>query len=737
MHDVTSNQTITAIWNDPGYHTVTWNLAGGAWPSSFDPQLTVADGGTIAEPAEDPVRTDGYTFAGWDITVWPITDVQGQTTITAQWDPPIHTITWDLDGGDWTGGFTPQADVADGGTIDLPTQIPVHPGGNTFNRWSVVLPMHDVTSNQTIIAIWNDPGYHTVTWNLAGGAWPSSFDPQLTVTDGGTITLPTENPTRDSGYTFNRWDVSLPMADVDSERTITAIWNEPGFHTVRWDLDGGAWPGSFVPVLTIADNGQILEPEEPSRPGYSFDGWDVTFPLPVTQETVITASWIPHHTITWNLGVGGVWPSGFAPQLTVAPGGTINVPAQNPDRPGFVFGGWDTGFPIDDVTSNQTITALWNELPPAFVRVRFMGNGGAPAQQDVYNVQVGGTYALAIANIQTPTRAGHQFAGWFTAQTGGTLVLGTTVVTNTSDHNLYARWTPTGGGGGGGGGITPPPIDPGYPDYDGMRHAFLMGSGGQIRPHSNITRAEVATIFFRLISDADRAFYWSQVNPFPDVPQNNWFNNAVSTSTHMGIFQGLRDGTFAPNQTITRAELAAVTARFLGMPSSASTTDRFNDVSDHWARNYINWLGANGWVQGSQGIGGAFNPDTPITRAETAAMINRIFNRVPGSVNDLLPDMLTWSDNANVGSWYFLYIQSATNSFTYTREGGNMTWVTIRPARDWTVLERPYSNPNMIHQATVETMETEEAEVAEPTEPGYPEEAEMSEEAPEAPETVA
>jgi len=99
--------------------------------------------------------------------------------------------------------------------------------------------------------------------------------------------------------------------------------------------------------------------------------------------------------------------------------------------------------------------------------------------------------------------------------------------------------------------------------------------------------------------------------------------------------------------------------------------------------------------------------------------------------------MLTWSDNANVGSWYFLYIQSATNSFTYTREGGNMTWVTIRPARDWTVLERPYSNPNMIHQATVETMETEEAEVAEPTEPGYPEEAEMSEEAPEAPETVA
>jgi len=360
-----------------------------------------------------------------------------------------------------------------------------------------------------------------------------------------------------------------------------------------------------------------------------------------------------------------------------------------------------------------------------------MGNGGAPNMQDVHNVQVGGTYMQAIMSIQTPERNGHLFAGWATAPTGGTLVTGATVVTNASDHNLYARWTQVDFGGGGtlppgGGGTTPPqpPVDPNYPDYLGSHQAFLMGSGGQIRPHSNITRAEVATIFFRLISDADRAFYWSQVNPFPDVSLNNWFNNAVSTSTHMGIFQGLRDGSFAPNQSITRAELAAVTARFLGMPSGASPTDRFNDISGHWARDYINWLGANGWVQGSQGIGGRFNPDTPITRAETAAMISRIFNRVPGSASDLLPDMLTWGDNANANSWYFLYIQSATNSFTYVREDGSMSWVTIRPARDWTVLERPNSTPDMIHGTAAIIVATEAPDPEEPTEPEEPEESE-------------
>ena len=273
------------------------------------------------------------------------------------------------------------------------------------------------------------------------------------------------------------------------------------------------------------------------------------------------------------------------------------------------------------------------------------------------------------------------------------------------EHNDFV-FTSTGrtvGGNGGGDGGNE--ITTTAPHQYPQRQAYLIGyaSAGElrpIRPQGNITRAEVATIFFRMITDQARAEYWSQGNPFDDVQLQNWFNNAISTTFNMGLWdeRGFGDGLFMPNQNITRGELAVVLVRFMDYPNEPVATgiDQFNDIAGHWASGYINEAARKGWILGYPD--GSFGPSEPITRAETAAMINRIFNRLPETVNDLLPDMITWPDNMNVNAWYYFYIQAATNSYTYRMkaDGIHETWIQLLTPRNWALLERPESTPNSI-----------------------------------------
>jgi len=229
-------------------------------------------------------------------------------------------------------------------------------------------------------------------------------------------------------------------------------------------------------------------------------------------------------------------------------------------------------------------------------------------------------------------------------------------------------------------------------------HAFLIGfRDGTIRPNANITRAEAATIFFRIISDQHRASIWSQANSYPDVSANSWFNNAVSTMTRGGLFIGLPNGAFEPNRPITRAEFTTAVARFVGISQQGSAAF-FSDIDDHWAEAKINAMAYHGLVHGADGIGGAFLPDQLITRAEAAAIINRMLNRLPESPADLLPNMRTWPDNMNPQMWYYLYIQEATNSHTHELKADRVheRWVTLLPPRPWELLERPDSRPENI-----------------------------------------
>ena len=219
-------------------------------------------------------------------------------------------------------------------------------------------------------------------------------------------------------------------------------------------------------------------------------------------------------------------------------------------------------------------------------------------------------------------------------------------------------------------------------------YAYVMGyPDGTVRPMGNITRAEVATIFFRLLTDDSRAQFWATTNAYSDVKSGDWFNNAVSTLSNAGIISGYPDGTFRPNAPITRAEMAKVVALFAKLDKSENL---FNDIAGHWAEAYIRLAAGNGWIAGYPD--GSFKPQQNITRAETMTMINRVLDRVPSVESHLLPYnvMLTFPD-CQSGQWYYIAVQEATNSHTYeravTEKHGDEQWIALRENRDWTEFE--------------------------------------------------
>ena len=257
------------------------------------------------------------------------------------------------------------------------------------------------------------------------------------------------------------------------------------------------------------------------------------------------------------------------------------------------------------------------------------------------------------------------------------------VVDNHTIHATFARkHTPT---------PSTPTVE--IPDDDALglnttdHFAYIVGYGnGEVRPQNNITRAEVATIFFRLLTDDVRDENLTKTNRYSDVAATSWYNTAVSTLSSMGIITGYPDGTFRPNAAITRAEFAAIAARFDN--DGDKTAAKFSDIATHWAKDEISIAYNNGWITGYPD--GTFGPQRDITRAETMTLVNRVLNRQPETEDDLLPNMTAWTDNANPKAWYYLAVQEATNSHYYKFKTNSKyeQWTALRETRDWKALEQ-------------------------------------------------
>ncbi|MFQ6830800.1 S-layer homology domain-containing protein [Butyricicoccus pullicaecorum] len=354
---------------------------------------------------------------------------------------------------------------------------------------------------------------------------------------------------------------------------------------------------------------------------------------------------------------------------------------------------------LQDGNTNQLILDLLNTY-----KLIYVVNGGSTVATEFY--EEGRFVTLDAVTI----REGYTFEGWYADEA---LTIPVTEVEMTSDKYVYAKWKKISDGGASHPEYTPDDDDENTDrdDEDDTEeftdeevplaetpwlntedhYAYIIGyaEDGTVRPQANITRAEVATIFFRLLTDEARDQFWSTSNNFSDVTADAWYNNAVSTMVNAGIIQGYEDGTFRPNNNITRAEFAAIASRFMSSGYDVEE-DLFTDIANHWARENINDAAMTKWINGYPD--GTFLPDKAITRAEAVTLVNNVLQRKPDA-DHMLDSMIKWPDNPE-SAWYYEAIQEATNSHDYDLFEGAAyeTWTSLLENRDWAALEKDWVN---------------------------------------------
>ena len=508
------------------------------------------------------------------------------------------------------------------------------------------------------------------------------------------ISLPTPVPGEATYYFFKDWDLdNLFYTDPDvldmpvrSNLTFVAQW----WPIVTFDANGGAWSsGETIETMHyVKITDKVTAESTPVRNGYTFLGWytaadggvRANFEDTVYGPKTLYAHWAKNAAVTFRI-VNGTWSGGAAedktvtvvlyPQADGTASGTLDasyVPQIMLPAPGYenIAGGWEQ-------TPNTDPNGITGDVTYVY-RFGSTGGGSSSGHSTRYTLHYesnGGTAykdercssGTKVTLDKTPTRESYTFTGWYADKA---LTQKITSVTMNGDKTVYAGWEATG-----------------VPDkLNGDDHfAYVVGySDSTVRPSANISRAETATIFFRLLKSDIRDGNLTADNDFSDVSDGQWHNKAISTMAKLGIVKGRRADRFDPDASITRAEFAAICARFNTKPVENSSS--FSDISGHWAENEIERAAAFGWISGYPD--GTFRPDARITRAEAMTMINRVLCRMPQSESDLLDSMVTWPDN-KPSDWHYLAVQEATNSHDFDRQGEvGESWTKLTSVPDWT-----------------------------------------------------
>ena len=501
---------------------------------------------------------------------------------------------------------------------------------------------------------------------------------------------------------------------------------EPNSFTVRYNANGGEGTMADQPFQYAEAENAYLNPNAFVRPGYRFLGWseeaDGTgtsyadkakfLGVPAKNEAIVNlyAQWQAYSSVTIRYtavpnDLGTVTlnkedqTASAATQETGSPdpareeivGATAT--ATTTAAQGSVFEGWyDQNGKLLSTERRyepKTVNGLYEGgsyvayFHAQQYTLRFDANGGEGTMEKLTYTH-GQDQSLTKCGF---TRAGYDFLGWATAADGNVAYHDQQSLSITQDTTLYAVWKqqPNQGGSNGGhhnsGGTQEKPDEtPPTTLNDTDHYAYIVGyEDGTIRPNGHITRAEAATVFFRLLTDEARDANLTDRSPYPDVSAGAWYNKAIATLSRMGILSGYEDGSFRPNATVTRAEFAAMAARF---DTEAKPVDTpFTDLTGCWAADEIAKAYGKGWVNGYGD--NTFRPNGPITRAEAVTLINRVLRRLPETDKDLLPDERTWPDNPET-FWGYLALQEASNSHLYDRKSdGYETQTKILPPRDW------------------------------------------------------
>lgn len=497
---------------------------------------------------------------------------------------------------------------------------------------------------------------------------------------------------------------------------------EPNSFTVQYNANGGEGTMENQTFQYAGAGDAYLKQNAFVRPGYRFLGWsetsgkqDVVYAdkakflgVPANDGATVTlyAQWQEYSSVTIRYTA---FPNDLGTVVLNKEGQTASAATEETGSPdpalqeivgatattaqGSVFEGWydqhgtrlstDLQYkprPVNDLYEGGSYVAHFHAQQ---YTLRFDANGGEGTMGDLTYTH-GQDQSLTKCGF---TRAGYDFLGWATAANGDVAYHDQQSLSITQDTTLYAVWKqqPNQGGSGGGhhnsGGTQEKPDEtPPTTLNDTDHYAYIVGyEDGTIRPNGHITRAEAATVFFRLLTDKARDANLTDRSPYPDVSAGAWYNKAIATLSRMGILSGYEDGSFRPNATVTRAEFAAMAARF---DTEAKPVDTpFTDLTGCWAADEIAEAYGKGWVNGYGD--NTFRPNGPITRAEAVTLINRVLRRLPETDKDLLPDERTWPDNPET-FWGYLALQEASNSHLYDRKSdGYETQTKLLPPRDW------------------------------------------------------
>ena len=645
---VVLNQTV--VTSAPGKtitgHAVIYDLDGGQSPSNF-PKLYYPAGTVVPVTSNVPTK-DNHNFTGWmrDNAIvaanMPLEILSDDITLVAQWELSTHSVTGTID---------------ENGTVNNDNQTVNH-GGACENM--VFTP---------------NPGYKIASVTVNGTGVPFTPDANRTytysnehVTENIEVVVTTEiddSQTKDTKYT-----VRYTIEGVEQEND-------------KIEVEGSAWINDEPAMIAIAEGG-IPTPSNKYN-GYKLDPANPEYPAagtPVESGSEYTVNYVKDdsqtkdtkYTVRYTIeGVeqendkieveGSAWINDEPAMIAIAEGG---IPTPSNKYNGYKLDPKNPEYPAagTPVESGSEYTVNYVKRTDLSYTVHYYLKDTTTKLADD-KVVIDQTFGVAVTEKALDI-AGYNVFG----ESEKTITIGV------GANEIIFYYTRV---------VYPyvPVVKPALNRDD--HYAYVVGyPDGMVRPSGNITRAEAATIFFRLLTDDSRNQFWMTTNTYSDVNRGDWFNNAVSTLSNAGIISGYPDGTFRPNAPITRAEMSKIIALFAKLNKSE---DRFNDIAGHWAEAYIKLAAGNGWIAGYPD--GSFKPQQNITRAETMTMINRVLERVPSVESHLLPynAMLTFPD-CQSGQWFYIAVQEATNSHTYERaaseKNGDEQWIALRANRDWT-----------------------------------------------------
>ena len=462
-------------------------------------------------------------------------------------------------------------------------------------------------------------------------------------------------------------------------------------HTLTFETNGG----SAINPVTVRHGNAVARPADPTKDKYTFIGWyaDPEFTEEYDFATVLEADKTIYAKFELtSTPIGDIYVRYDVLHIKQLPDGTYDLANAEVEH---LSAKKDTTVTavIKDyrATHHVNVNRTLSKLTGTAIQP-YMGVDGKPVYTilsvyydlDFHTLTfdtMGGSkiapetvrHGLTVAKPKDPVNGGYIFDGWYTDKTYRIPYNFATPLTQ--DTTIYAKWflivLP---------GVTDKKATPKLNTSD--HFAYVQGyPNGTVKPAGNITRAETAAILFRLMDDASRKTYYSTKSGFRDVASGSWYNTYVATLNNAGVITDSSNGYFRPNEAITRAELAAMLAKF---SETTGAANYFNDVSaKYWAANAIAICAKLGWITGYPD--GTFRPDKNVTRAELMAMINRATGRAPKSADAFLPGMKTWSDNT-ADKWYYLDVQEATNSHSYTVKGSE-TWTALTSDPNWSLYE--------------------------------------------------